>query len=93
MGCYGLYFIYSILSYYYGLKYVVNKDIVDTMFMEKMIVVGIIVGIAVLLKIWDKVRLANILLGVPVGITVFIFIVSVLAILFLAIVFILFGNK
>ncbi|MGB4960910.1 MAG: hypothetical protein WBO36_15620 [Saprospiraceae bacterium] len=88
-----MYIIYQIYNYVHGLKYVVNKDIFDNMFIVKMIGVGIIAGLAIILKILGKERIASLVLGVPAAITVSIFIVSVLAFLLLAIVFILFGNK
>jgi hypothetical protein len=48
-GGYGFYISYKIYTYYTGLKYVVNKEIYDQWFREKMLTVGLILGVAFVL--------------------------------------------
>ncbi|MBK9256510.1 MAG: hypothetical protein IPM42_13565 [Saprospiraceae bacterium] len=93
MGCYVLYFIYQIYSYFYGVKYVVDKQFYNNWFMGKMVTVGLIVGVAMILKIWGKTRIASLILGVPAVITTGTFLIIMAVWLFLALAFILFGKS
>ena len=93
MGCYGLYFIYQIASYFYGVKYVVDKQIYDTWLMGKMLIVGLIVGLAMIFKMWGKTRIASLIMGVPTVIKIGTFLIILAVWLFLALAFILFGKS
>jgi hypothetical protein len=93
VGCYCLYILYKIYSYFTGLKYMVNKGLYDQWFLEKMLSVSLILGIAFILKLWGKTRIASLILGVPATITVVTTLIIVAVWLFLAIAFILFGKS
>lgn len=93
VGSYSLYIFYKIYSYFTGLKYVVNKEIYNQAFMEKMLTVGVILGAALIFKLWGKTRIASLVLGVPATITVVTALIIVGAWLFLAIALILFGKS
>lgn len=71
----------------------VNKEIYDQWFLEKILTVGLILGIAFILKLWGKTRIASLVLGIPALITIITFIIIVIVWLFLALVFILFGKS
>lgn len=92
-GCYVFYFIYQLYSYFYGVKYVVDKQFYDNWFIGKVITAGLIVGIASIFKIWGKTRIASLVLGVPATITVVTTLIIVAVWLFLAMAFILFGKS
>jgi len=93
LGCYVLYIIYNICSYFTGLKHVVNKEIYDHWFFLKMLLIGCILGAAFILKLWGKTRIASLVIGIPALITIITFIIIVTVWLFLALVFILFGKS
>lgn len=93
IGCYSLYILYKIYSYFAGLKHVVNKEIYGHWFMEKIFTVGLILGVAFIFKFWGKTRIASLILGVPAIITVVTFIIITAVWLFLALAFILFGKS
>lgn len=93
VGCYGVYILYQIYSYFAGMKHVINREIYGQWFMEKMITVGLILGCAIFFKIWGKTRIASLILGVPATITVVTTLIIIAVWLFLALAFILFGKS
>lgn len=93
VGCYSLYIFYKIYTYCTGLKYVVNKEIYDQFFIEKMLTIGLLLGLAFIFKLWHKTPIASLVLGVPALITIVTFLILVGVWLFLAVAFILFGKS
>jgi hypothetical protein len=93
IGCYGLYILYKIFSYFAGLKHAVNKEIYYQWFIENMMTVGAILGAAFLFKLCGKTRIASLILGFPATITMVTTIIIVTTWLFLALALILFGKS
>jgi hypothetical protein len=93
IGCYGLYILYEIYSYFTGLKYVVNKEIYHQWLMEKMITVGLIIGLSLILKVLGKTQIASLVLGVPAIYKIVTFFLVILIWLFLAAAMIIFGKS
>lgn len=93
IGGYGFYVVNKIYSYYSGLKHVVNKEIYDSWFMEKMMAVSLILILAFVFKICGKTRIASLIVGAPALITIVSFLIVVAAWLFLALALILFGKS
>lgn len=74
------------------MKYVVDKEYFSNLYVAKFLIVGIIIAVALLCKLWGKTEIASLILGIPALITLIIALLTILVWVFLAIVMILFSK-
>lgn len=90
---YILYLLFKLYQYFSGMKYVVDKDFYNQFYVNQFLVVFVIMAFGLILKIWGQDKIASLTLAIPAGITFVMTLLTLLVWIFLAIVFILFGNK
>jgi hypothetical protein len=92
-GLYIIFFVVKFVQYFSGIKYVSDLTIYQHMFLKQTITTASVLGAAFLLKVWGYQKAGSLVLAVPAGIYIVKSLLIFLVWLFLAVVFILFGNK
>ncbi len=92
-GAYVLILLYIVLSYFQEQRPVVNIDFYKQLCLKQLSVVGTIGGSALILKVLGKARTASLVLWIPATLAVGMLVITLGVCLFLAILFIFFGNK
>ena len=92
VGIYIAYILLQLYLYFNNQKYVIDKEFYYNLYAAKFAAVGVIIGLAFLLKLFGKNRTAGILLAIPAFITLGIFLLAISGWLFFAAAMILFGK-
>jgi hypothetical protein len=93
IGIYIVYLVSITYMHFQRLKFVVDKEYFITLYYKNVGLAVLVMCLGLIFKLWGKNTLASLIISIPAAIATFLFLITILAWVFLAVVMIVFSKN
>jgi hypothetical protein len=93
IGIYIVYLVSITYMHFQRLKFVVDKEYFITLYYKNVGMAVLVMCLGLIFKLWGKNTLASLIISIPAAIATFLFLITILAWVFLAVVMIVFSKN